>query len=96
LKDQAIAMEELNRQLSSLNALGTGQLGARKNLPPPQHAQVPIAGSTWKPPGVALPPPPASAFAPPAAPLRIPAPPAAAAKAAKQLDLTKKLGKPKK
>ena len=94
LKDQAIAMEEMNRQLSSLNGLGAGQLGAHKNRPLPQQAQVP----GWKPNGVAPPPPPASAAAPPAAKtgLRIPAPPAGPPSAAKSYNLTKKLGMPKK
>lgn len=91
LKDQAIAMEEMNRQLTSFNGLNLGQLGAHKNRPLPQHAQVP-GSSSWKPTGIAPPPPPASASAPPSAPLRIPAPPAAT----KAFNLKQRLGKLKK
>ena len=81
----ALQMDELVRQNAALTALNGGQLGAHRNRPLPQHARIPMAGSSWKPPGASIAPPAASA------------PPAAAAKAtAKQLDLNKKLGKPKK
>jgi hypothetical protein len=82
-KENELKMEEMARELVSLRALNGGQLGngvARRPTQPVQHAQVP---NPWVP---------AAAVGP-----RTSAPPAAAAKAVtKQLDLNKKLGKPKK
>ena len=40
-RKQALEMEEIKRELASLKSLSVGQLGHRKNLPAPQHAQVP-------------------------------------------------------
>ena len=80
LEEMELRIAELARENASLTAMHVGQFGARKNLPPPQHAQVPRAGN-WKPPGTAIAPPLASAPAPPAV---------------KAFNLKMKLGKPNK
>ena len=61
-KETELKMEEMARELAGYRALNAGQLGAHKNRPLPQHAQVPTAG--WRPPGAAIAPPLASAAAP--------------------------------
>ena len=89
-KENELKMEEMARELAALRALNGGQLGSgatRRPVQTIQHVQVP--SKPWVPAAAAGP----RGSAPPA-PL---APPAAAAKAGvKQLDLTRKLGKPKK
>ena len=64
LEEMRLQVEEVTRQNAALTTLNVGQLGARRNLPLPQHAQVPVAGCSWRPPGAAIAPPPASAAAP--------------------------------
>ena len=61
-KENELQMVEMARELAGYRALNAGQLGAHKNRPLPQHAQVPTAG--WRPPGAAIAPPLASAAAP--------------------------------